>query len=373
MKRLLLGLSLLVLALPAQAEDLPTAAGQAILVDMGTDTVLYEKAADERMTTASMSKLITAYMTFDALKAGRLSLDSKLTVSEHAWRMEGSRTYLALGSQVRVEDLIKGMVIQSGNDAAVTLAEGIGGTEDGFARLATAKARDLGMMNSNFANATGLPNPNHYSTARDLAILAMHIIRDFPEYYKYDAEREFTYNNIRQQNRNPLLTMNIGADGVKTGHTEENGYGMVGSAVQNNRRLLVVVNGLNTDKERADEAARLLQWGYTATSSFTLLKAGDVIDSAKVWMGQGDTVPLVLKQDIRLAMSLEARKALKANVVLKEPIAAPIQAGDQLGVVRVSVDGLPTKEFPLYARDTVAERGFFGRFFAKMHYALGGE
>lgn len=358
----------------AMAQVVPeSSAREAILVDFDTGTVLYAKNADTRMSTASMSKVMTAYMVFEALKAGRLTLDTRVPVSERAWRMEGSRTYLELGSQVRVEDLLKGLVIQSGNDAAVALAEAVGGTEDGFASLASQRAKEIGMLNSHFANASGLPNPDHYSTARDLATLAMHVIKEYPDYYKFDGEREFTYNNIRQQNRNPLLAMNIGADGVKTGYTAENGYGLIGSAVQNGRRLIVVANGLPDEKARADEGARLLQWGFATTGVFPLLKAGQEVDRAAVWLGQEASVPLVLNEDIKLAMRHDARRALKAEVIVNEPIAAPVAAGIQLGKLRISAPDIEPREYPLYARNAVGKLGFFGQISAKLSYFVGGQ
>lgn len=371
-KKILVLLVAVFLSLPAYAEVTESPARAAILIDADTGTVLYEKNADQRMPTASMSKLMTGYMVFEALKAGRLTLDTKVPVSEHAWRQEGSRTFLVLGSQVRVEDLIKGMVIQSGNDAAVTLAEAVGGTEGGFASMATQRAHELGMTNSSFANATGLPDPNHFSTARDLANLALHVIEEYPEYYKYESEKEFTYNNIHQQNRNPLLYMNIGADGVKTGHTEESGYSLIGSAVQNGRRLVLVIMGMPDVKGRSDEAARLMQWGFASTGVYHLLKAGEPVDNAAVWMGVQHTVPLVLKDDLNLTLTNDARRALKAEVVVNEPVASPVAEGQQVGVVRVSAPGIEAKEYPLYAQAAVGRLGFIGRITAKAHYMFSG-
>ena len=373
MKKIAFLLLALVLAMPAMAEVPESPAREAILIDVDTNTTLYEKNADMRMPTASMSKVMTGYMVFEALKSGRLTLDTKVPVSERAWRMEGSRTFLDLGSLVRVEDLIKGMVIQSGNDAAVTLAEAVGGTEEGFAAMATQRARELGMTGSSLANATGMPDPNHYSTARDLATLAIHVIREYPEYYKYDSEKEFTYHNIRQANRNPLLFMNIGADGVKTGHTEESGFGLIGSAVQNGRRLLIVINGLPDEKSRADEAARLMQWGFANTSSFKLVSAGQVIDNAAVWLGKAESVPLVSKEDILFSISYETRRNLKAEVVVTEPVPAPITVGQQIATLRITGANTGVKEFPLYAQNDVPQLGFFGRLSAKAHHFILGD
>lgn len=372
MKRLVLALVVLFLALPAYADVPESPAREAILVDVATGAVLYEKNADQRTPTASMSKLVTAYMVFDALKQGRLQLTQKVPISERAWRMQGSKSFVELGNQVKVEDLIRGMVVQSGNDATVALAEAIGGTEDGFAAMATARAQELGMKNSNFANSTGWPDPNHYSTVRDLATLALHLIQEYPEYYHYYSEKEFTYHGIKQQNRNPLLAMNIGADGLKTGHTSENGYGLVASAVQNGRRLLLVVNGLADEKARADEAARLMQWGFNATGVFPLLKAGQEMDSASVWLGQAPSVPLIIKDEVQLAMTREARRGLKAEVVLSEPVAAPIAAGQQLGTLRLSIPGSEVREYPLFAKEGVERLGFMSELSAKIHHFFAG-
>ena len=366
-------LFLLLLSFPALANTPEIPAKGAILLDVATDTVLYEKNASERLPPASMSKIMTAYMTFEALKAGRLKLDQKVKISEAAWRMQGSKTFVALNSEVKVEDLIRGMVIQSGNDATVALAEAIAGTESGYAAMANEKAKQLGMTGTNFANATGWPDPMHYSTVRDLANLAEHLMIDFPEHYHYYSEKEFTYHNIRQQNRNPLLYMNLGADGIKTGHTDESGFSLIGSAVQNGRRLLLVVAGLPDDKARADEAARLLQWGFAATGSYTLFKKGSRVDTATVWLGRIADVPLVIGQDVTLAMTKEARAGMKAEVKLMEPVPAPVVAGQKLGTLTLTFPGLPDHTFDLVAGEDVERLGFLGRLAAKFRHAFGGE
>ncbi len=356
--------------LAARAASIETIAREAILIDADTGAVLFQKDADKRTTTASMSKVMTAYMVFDALKAGRASLDQKILISEHAWRTQGSKTFVELGNQIRLEDLVRGMIIQSGNDATIALAEGLFGSESGFAEAANAKAKELGLSGSHFANATGMPDPEHYSTMRDLAILSKDLIHNFPDYYHYYSERQFTYHGIPQANRNPLLALNIGADGVKTGHTEENGYGMIGSAVQNGRRLILVVNGLPDDKARASEAARLIQWGFTATSSYAIMKAGAVVDEAAVWMGTARSVPLVLDNDITLGMTKESRAGLKAEVVVGEPVAAPIKKGQNIAVLRISAPELETREYPLVAAEDVAEVGFVGKLIAKVRHLI---
>ncbi len=356
----------------AHAEIAESPAREAILIDESTGTVLYEKNADQRMPTASMSKTITAYMVFDALKNGKLTLDQKIPISERAWRMQGSKSFVELGNQIAVEDLIRGMLIQSGNDATVALAEALGGTEEGFAAMATAKAKELGMVHTNFANATGWPDPNHYSTARDLSILAEHLIHDFPEYYHYFSESEYTYHGIRQQNRDPLLKMNIGADGLKTGHTEESGYGLMGSAVKNNRRLILIINGLDSVTARADEAARLMTWGFTATDVYRLLKAGTTVDTASVWMGREAHVPLVLKDDVTVTLSKEAHAGLKVDVITDEPLIAPLTEGQNVGVVRVTAPGMTEQTYPLYTGHAVVKLGFVRRLGAKFSYFIKG-
>ena len=260
---LCLGLSAALLwpALAPPAQALETRAREAFLIDVTTGTVLLEKDADVSMPPASMSKIMTAYLVFGALKEGRISLDDKLPVSEKAWRKGGSKMFVEVGSEVSVEDLLRGVIVQSGNDACIVLAEALAGSEEAFAEQMTRKAREIGMEGSTFTNSTGWPDPNHRMTARDLAILAERMVQDFPDFYHYYSEREFTYNGIRQGNRNPLLYKNLGADGLKTGHTEEAGYGLTASAERDGRRLVLVINGLESIKARSEEAERLIASG----------------------------------------------------------------------------------------------------------------
>jgi D-alanyl-D-alanine carboxypeptidase (penicillin-binding protein 5/6) len=289
-------------AADARAYTVDTLAKEAFIIDAGTGQVLFEKNADEKTPTSSMSKTMTIYMVFEALRDGRLKLDTELPVSEKAWRMEGSKMFVEVGKTVRVEDLIRGVIVQSGNDATVVLAEGLAGTEDSFASAITAKAHEMGMSNTNFANASGWPDPNHYSTARDLATLAMHLIRDFPEDYKYFGETEFEWNNIKQPNRNPLLYKNIGADGLKTGHTEAAGYGLMGSGARDGRRVVMVLNGMSSMTERAEESARLLDWALRDFENITFFKAGESVEDAVVVMGEAKAVPLVLDEDLTVTI-----------------------------------------------------------------------
>ncbi|MEQ8965234.1 MAG: D-alanyl-D-alanine carboxypeptidase family protein [Azospirillaceae bacterium] len=348
-------------AWPGPAAALDTAAREAILIDMTSDTVLMEKDADQPMPTASMSKIMTMYMVFEALDEGRLSLDDRLPVSEYAWQKGGSKMFVEVGDRVRVEDLIRGVIVQSGNDASIVLAEALAGSEEAFGQRMTDRARELGMENSNFMNATGWPHPDHYSTARDLALLAERLINEFPEYYHYYAELEFTYNDITQGNRNPLLYRDIGADGLKTGHTEEAGYGLTASAERDGRRLILVVTGLGSAQERADEAARLMEWGFREFEAVSLFDAGEPVVAVDTWMGSPDSVDLVPREDLSVTVRRVVRDELSVSVRVEEPVPAPIAAGDRLGTLIIRAPEQPVREVPLVAAEDVARKGFFGR------------
>jgi D-alanyl-D-alanine carboxypeptidase (penicillin-binding protein 5/6) len=334
-----------------------TTAREAILVDMTTDTVLLDKNADQRMAPASMTKMMTAYLVFEALDDGRLSLDERLPVSERAWRMGGSKMFVEVGNRIRVEDLLRGLIVQSGNDAAVVLAEGLGGSEAAFAQAMTQRARQLGMKNTHFVNASGWPAPDHYSTASDMATLAEHLITDYPKYYRYFAERDFTYHGIHQGNRNPLLYRKMGVDGLKTGHSESSGYGLAASAERDGRRLVLVVNGLPSMQARADQSARLLEWGFRTFKDYKLFEAGEMVEAAPVWMGEADTVPLVLAEDLAVTLTSAQRHELEVSVVMDQPVPAPIDAGTTLGTLVVKAPDLETREVPLEAGTDVAELG----------------
>ncbi|MEQ8357233.1 MAG: D-alanyl-D-alanine carboxypeptidase family protein [Kiloniellaceae bacterium] len=366
---LTLGFSI-ALSLPASSAPIETLAEEAFLVDFDTGAVLLDKNADTRMPPSSMSKLMTAYMVFERLDDGRLSLDDKLTVSEKAWRKGGSKMFVKVGNQVRVEDLLRGVIVQSGNDACIVLAEGLAGSEEAFAEQMTVRGREIGLTGSNFTNATGWPDEDHYVTARDLAILAKRIILDYPQYYHYYAEKEFTWNDIRQGNRNPLLYMDIGADGLKTGHTEEAGFGLTASAVQNGRRLILVVNGLPSIKARADESERLMSWGFREFNNYALFKAGDTVDDAPVWLGAEDSVPLVVADDMTVTLPRNERNGMKVSVVYESPIPAPIPAGQEIAKLRVSWPGGVPVEVPLTAGSDVEQLGPFGRIAASIKFLL---
>ena len=349
---------------PAQALDI--AARQVLLIDYQTWTVLEEKEADAAMPPSSMSKLMTAYMLFDAIHSGAISLDDEFQVSEKAWReggaaSGGSTMFLEPNTRVRVEDILRGIIIQSGNDACIVVAENMAGSEESFAIEMTEKALDLGMTGSNFTNATGLPDPDHYMTARDLAVLAKQIIVDFPDYYSLYKETEFTYNEIKQFNRNPLLYRPGGADGLKTGHTDAAGYGLTASALRDGRRLIMVANGMESTKARSEETARLMDWGFRNFTNQDLFRAGEVVSDAEVWLGLDDTIPLIIEEDITVTIPRRAWRTMEVKAVYEGPIAAPIQQGAQVAKLVITGDEMEPLEYNLVAGASVAKLGFVGR------------
>ncbi|MEZ5901710.1 MAG: D-alanyl-D-alanine carboxypeptidase family protein [Alphaproteobacteria bacterium] len=356
---------------PSQAEQ--TSAKQSYIIDFETGQSLLSKEATAPMPTSSMSKVMTMYMVFDAIKNGVISMDTELPVSEKAWRMGGSKMFVDLGSKITVKDLAQGVIVQSGNDATVVLAEGVSGTEDSFAQKMTEKAHELGMKNSNFVNASGWPDPNHYSTAQDLSILAKAIIKDFPEYYPLFSEKEYTYNNIKQQNRNPLLYKNIGADGLKTGHTEIAGYGLIGTAERDGRRVIVVVNGLESEKDRADESARLINWGLDHFSNVDFVKANTEIDQAPVVMGKSTTVGLALQEDVRLTIPKLEKSNITVDLKYKSPLVAPIKTGQEIGTLTINIPTMDSKTFPLFTTGNVEEVGFFKKTLTKFEQMIFGK
>jgi D-alanyl-D-alanine carboxypeptidase (penicillin-binding protein 5/6) len=370
---IVLGGLLLLLAVPAGAVE--TSAKQAIVVDFQTGTVLFEKNADEPVHPASMSKLMTLYVLFDRLKQGNVSLDDEFPVSEKAWALdEGSTMFVGIGEKLRVEDLIRGIIVQSGNDACLVVAEGIAGTEEAFAELMNETAARIGLANSHFVNSHGLENPAHLMTVRDLAVLAEHLIADFPEYYHYFAEREFVHNDIKQGNRNPLLYRDMGVDGLKTGHLTVSGYGLTASAERDGRRVIVVTHGMNSMQERADQGAALIEWAFREFDNYTLAKAGQTLEEAPVWYGAEDTVPLVVEQDLVATLPRAARKSLEVKAVFEGPVPAPIQKGQQIGKLVISAGEITPLEVPVYAGADVERLGMFGRVVAALkHLLLGPE
>jgi D-alanyl-D-alanine carboxypeptidase (penicillin-binding protein 5/6) len=338
-----------------------TQARQAILIDYDTGAVLLEKNADDRMPPSSMSKLMTMYVVFDLLKAGRLTLDQQMPVSERAWRMGGSKMFVQIGTQVSVENLARGVIVQSGNDACIVLAEGISGSEQQFAELMNETARRIGLRNSNFRNSTGWPDPEHRMTARDLALLAQRIITDHPEYYRFYNERSFRWNDITQENRNPTLARVPGADGLKTGHTEEAGFGLTASAMRGGRRLILVVNGLNSMRQRGEESERLLEWGFREFDNVVLFRAAETVEEVPVYLGERATVPLVAGRDLIVTLPRQWRRGIQARVRYDSPVPAPVSKGQEIGRLFVSGQGVPTMEVALIAGADVDRLGLLPR------------
>ena len=342
------------------AQDLPfeTTAPHAILIDAKSGSVFFEKSADELVQPASMSKLMTMLLVFEALKAGKLTLDQEFLISENAWRRGGtssggSTMYANVNTRVRLIDLMRGSMIQSANDACIAIAEGMAGSEEEFALRMTQRGKELGLQNAVFRNVTGLPKPENQMSVRDLTILARRIILEFPEYYKIYGEREFTWNGITQKNRNPLLLDYPGADGMKTGYIKEAGYGMVGSAVRDGRRLVLVIAGLPSIKDRKDEAQKLLDWGFRQFKTIDVYSAGDVVSKARVWGGASRWVNLVIKQDLRLALSAKEQEHIEVKLSYAGPLMAPVKAGDPIGMVRFMIDGKTIAEVPVETANAV--------------------
>ncbi|RYE10752.1 MAG: D-alanyl-D-alanine carboxypeptidase [Hyphomicrobiales bacterium] len=363
--RLLLAVLMAVACIaPAAAQEFETKAKFAVLMDYESGTILLNKAADERLEPASMSKLMTLAVVFTYLKQGKLSLDDEFFISENAWRTGGaasggSTMFAELNSKVRVEDLVKSVIIQSGNDAAIALAEGIGGTEQTFGRIANTLAKQIGLNNSNFVNSTGLPDPDQYSTARDLALLARYLIQTFPEFYPLFAEPEFTWNKIRQLNRNSLLELGIGVDGLKTGHTEASGYGEVVSAPNDGRRLIAVLHGLATMRERTEEARKLITWGMRGFELMPVYPKDKIVAYANVYGGTEASVGLVGRDKIDLFLPKGAENCPVATVTYKGPLRPPVLEGQQVGKLNIYCADVLVQETPLYATATVEEGDLF--------------
>lgn len=371
------GLAVAAAPAPAIAQSsIETPASHALLMDYESGLVLFEKNGDQRMVPASMTKMMTIYILFEKLKKGELKMDSTFRVSESAWgkgTSEESMMYADLGSELPVDDLIRGIIIQSGNDACVVVAEGIAGSESAFAELMNDEAKRMGMVGTHFANSHGLEDPNHYSTAHDMARLAQALIRDFPEYYPIFAEKEFTWNKIKQYNRNPLLHLMPGvADGLKTGHLSISGFALTASALQNGQRLILVVNGLSSEKERGAESKRLLDIGFREYKAYALYKPGDVVGDAEVWDGEADKVALTVNQPIKVMMRNADRKNLKVTYSYNGPVTAPVATGQEVGKMTVSLPGRAPVTAPLYAVSDVTRAGIVPRIFNALSLTFAG-
>jgi D-alanyl-D-alanine carboxypeptidase (penicillin-binding protein 5/6) len=373
-------LACLVALAPVQApaaETFTTSAPYAILLDADSRTVLFEKAADELTSPASTVKIMTAELVFREIQEGRINLDTRFTVSEHAWRTGGagaggSSMFAQLNSQIRVEDLIRGLVVQSGNDSAIVFAESLAGSESAFGDMMTKHARELGLEKSSFRNPWGRFDPNQKVTAREMALLADHVIRTYPTLYKYFGEKEFTWNKIKQANRNPLLFMELGADGLKTGFIEDSGYGLVGSAVQNGQRLIVVLNGCKTAKDRAEEARKLLQWGFRAFEPKTIFVAGEPIGSAKVFGGERGDVPLLAGGPVKILLPRGSGEKLSGRIVYTGPLVAPVAEGIEVAHLKIMRGQTLALDLPLTTGEAVGTGSLPRRALdASLEYATG--
>lgn len=365
----LLGFSCLLMASAAVAADFDTTASYAYLVDYDTGAVLLDKGGDELMAPASMSKLMTAYIVFNKLQKGQLSLTDEFEVSENAWRKGGEKSgsstmFLKPHSKVKLDDLLKGIIVQSGNDACITVAENIAGSEENFAAEMTIKARELGLPKSTFKNATGWPDKEHLMTPKELAQLTKLIIQNFPEYYPYYSIKSFKYNGINQENRNPLLySMPDQADGVKTGHTGKSGHGLVGSAKSKDgkRRLILVVNGLKTMKDRGMEAKRIMEWGFREFDNYSLFAPGQTVERIPVWMGTQKTVPVTLKDPALVTLNRLDKLNAKVTVTADGPVKAPVHQGDKVAELNILLKDGTKYSFPLIAQENIGKIGYFGK------------
>jgi D-alanyl-D-alanine carboxypeptidase (penicillin-binding protein 5/6) len=362
------------LAPMAAAEPVATNAKHVYIEDFQTGAVLYDKMGEERLGPASMSKLMTVYMLFDAMKRGDVKPTDTFHVSQRAWEKQGSKMFVEIDSDIKVEDLIRGMIIQSGNDACIVVAEGLAGSEDEFAARMNKKAKEIGLTDSNFTNSTGWPDDNHYMTARDIATLSRHLIVDFPEYYHYFAEKEFTWLGIKQGNRNPLLyRAGSGVDGLKTGHTEEAGFGIAVSAEREGRRIIMVIHGLTGMQDRADQAGQMLDWAFRETGNYTVATKGAVLADAPVEYGGSKTVPLTVSQDLLLTLPKGDREKVTAKAVVNTPIVAPIALGQEVGKLIVTAPNMPEFTYPLVAGQDVPEIGLGGRIMVNLNRMVFGQ
>ena len=365
-------LTVLLITLTFKSFAIDTKVKQAIVVDYNTNEILFEKNGDEIIPPASMTKIMTVYAAFDRIKNTDLSLNNICKVSQTAYKMGGSRTFLEINDDVTINELLMGIIIQSGNDASVALAECLSGTESDFAFLMNNYANTLNMNNTNFINSSGWPDKNHYSTVRDLSILSNAIIKDFPQLYEYFNLKEFTCNDINQPNRNKLLTEVLGADGLKTGFTQKSGWGISGSAQRNGRRVTVVINGANSSISRLNESSNLLNWAFTQTSQKKLLSKNQIIKNVDVWLGNKPSIDLVIKNDVISILSFDQLKLIKTKIIYTSPIKAPIKANDKLGEIEINIIGKKTITKDLVAANNINKVNPFLQIFAALKYLVFG-
>ena len=347
-----------------------TSAKNVILMDFDTNQVLFSKHADKKIYPASMSKLMTLYILFDSLDKGIVSLEDKFSVSRNAYQKEGSTIYAELETEISVENLIKGIVVSSGNDACVIVAEALSGSEESFAQQMNYYALEMGLNDSNFKNSSGLHDIDHYTTAEDLVRLAEFIITDFPEYYSFFADRSFTWNNITQYNRNNILKFDLGVDGLKTGYTSESGFGIIVSSKKNDRRLIGVVTGLDNVDERTTEITRLINYGYRGFKGYSIFKDNQIIDYATVWKGKTDNLPLIVANDLDLLLDIPGRRGIRVEYKYSEPLYAPITKGDIVGSMEIVIPGRKNIEINLLAGENINKVNFFSGFIKSFDYFL---
>jgi len=364
---LILSISLIFFTFNSNAIE--SIAKTALLIDLSTGEVLLDKNSEERTYPSSMTKIMTALMAFEKIKDGTLSMDQEFLISKKAWKMGGSKMFIEVDKKVKVSDLLLGVVVQSGNDASIAIAEGISGSEETFAIEMNNLAKRIGLTNTNFVNSSGWPNDNHYTTAKDLAKIAEYTLNEHPELYEMYAITEFTYSGIKQDNRNPLLYSFDGADGFKTGHTQAAGYGLVGSAERGGRRLLLVLNGLETSRARAQESLRLMDWGFNNFQLVDFYKEGEVVVEASTWLGKQEKVKLSSQQDISVSIPKTHISDMKVEVLVEEPIPTPISINDQIGLVQISYADKKL-QYPLLASENIEQKGFFSRITSALYYLV---
>ena len=367
LRSLILSISLLFFAFNSNAIE--SIAKTALLIDLSTGEVLLDKNSDEKTYPSSMTKIMTALMAFEKIKDGTLSMDQEFLISKKAWKMGGSKMFIEVDKKVKVSDLLLGVVVQSGNDASIAIAEGISGSEETFAIEMNNLGKKIGLNNTNFTNSSGWPNDNHYTTAKDLAKVAQYTLNEHPELYEMYAITEFTYSGIKQDNRNPLLYSFDGADGFKTGHTQAAGYGLVGSAERGGRRLLLVLNGLETSRSRAQESLRLMDWGFNNFQLVDFYKQGEFVIEASTWLGKQEKVKLSSQQDISVSIPKTHISDIKVEVIVEEPIPTPISINDQVGLVQISYADKKL-QYPLLASENIEQKGLFSRITSALYYLV---
>ena len=372
MKKLFVTILISFILFASKLYAIDTKAEQAIVMDFDTNEILFEKNSNIKTPPASMTKIMTVYAAFDRLKNTDLSIENECVVSAKAYKMGGSRTFLEIDDKVSIDELLKGIIIQSGNDASVALAECLAGTEDDFAKLMNVYAKRLGMINTNFLNSSGWPEDDHYSTVYDLALLSNALIREFPDLYLYFSDKEFTYNDIKQPNRNKLLSSVQGADGLKTGFTKASGWGIAATAKRDNRRITTVINGTNSSRSRLNEASNLINWAFSQTSQKLLVDENQVIVEVDVWLGNKPRINLVSSKKIVSTLSFDQIQLIKSSLEYKRPIEAPIKKGEVYGKLLIDIDGKPNIEVELIAQENVGTVNPISKVFAAMKYLIFG-